>query len=111
MTKQQSIPRFANVSVSQDLTKERNSAAFECRKIVRAGLAKLTFVWDGKIFVVSNDDIKHKVQNVSDVKELLNTGKLPPKLQRSKHVDSHVCGIFIDTAASHWLVVVKSRKP
>ena len=79
--KKEPIPRFANASVSQDLTKERNSAAFECRQIVRAGLAKLTFVWDGKIFVVSNDDIKHKVQNVSDVKELLNTGKLPPKLQ------------------------------
>ena len=79
--KKEPIPRFANASVSQDLTKERNSAAFECRQIVRAGLAKLTFVWDGKIFVVSNDDTKHKVQNVSDVKELLNTGKLPPKLQ------------------------------
>ena len=67
--------------MSQDLTKERNSAAFECHQIIRAGHAKLTFVWDGKIFVVSNDDIKHKVQNVSDVKELLNTGKRPLKLQ------------------------------
>ena len=78
--KQNPIPKLAKASVSQDLTKERNSAAFECRQLVRAGLAKLTFVWDGKIFVISNDDQKYKVQNIRDVKELVP--KLPPKLQQ-----------------------------
>ena len=71
------LTKFKNVSISQDLTKERNNAAYEARQLVRAGLAKLTFIWDGKIFIISNNDVKHKVQTVRDVQELVKD--LPPR--------------------------------
>ena len=73
------LPKFKNVSINQDLTKERNSAAYEARQLVRAGLAKSTFIWDGKIFIISNKDVKHKVFTVREVRELVNTGELPPR--------------------------------
>ena len=71
------LTKFKNVSISQDLTKERNNAAYEARQLVRAGLAKLTFICDGKIFIISNNDVKHKVQTVRDVQDLVRD--LPPR--------------------------------
>lgn len=55
------IPRMENIAVNQDLTKTRNKLAYEARKLVKAGRAKSSFVWDGKIFVI--DHGAKKTQN------------------------------------------------
>ena len=61
------VEGFESVSVNQELTKVRAKVAFECRKLVKEGRAKLTFVWDGKIFIVDNNDKKHLVVCINDL--------------------------------------------
>ena len=67
------IKDFENVSVNQELTKVRANLAYQCRELVRKKYAKITFVWDGKIFVVDNKDVKHKVLCLDDLIELRKT--------------------------------------
>ena len=64
---------FETVSVNQELTKVRANLAYQCRELVRKKFAKITFVWDGKIFVVDNKDVKHKVLCLDDLIELRKT--------------------------------------
>ena len=60
-----------NVTLNQDLTKTRNKLSYEARKLVKAGKAKSSFVWDGKIFVIDNKDKKHKILCPADMISLL----------------------------------------
>ena len=66
------VAGMQNVSVNQELTKTRAKLAYQCRDLVRKKLAKSTFVWDGKIFVMDNKEVKHKVLHLDD---LLNVRK------------------------------------
>lgn len=52
------IAGMENIAVNQDLTKTRIKLAYEARKLVKAGRAKSSFVWDGKIFVIDHGDKK-----------------------------------------------------
>ena len=61
------IEGFEQVSVNQELTKARAKVAYECRKIVKEGRAKVTFTWDGKIFIVDNNEEKHLVTAMDDL--------------------------------------------
>lgn len=56
-----------NIAVNQDLTKTRIKLAYEARKLVKAGRAKSSFVWDGKIFVIDHGDKKHKIHCPADM--------------------------------------------
>lgn len=64
------------VAMNQDQTKTRNKLAYEAHQYVKAGKVKSTFVWDGKIFVTSHNDRKHKILKPNDKKNnlLVNLG-------------------------------------
>ena len=68
-----------NVFINQDLTKTRNKLAYEARQMVKSENAKATFTWDGKIFVVDNDDVKHKITCLDDLINLKVTLGLIPE--------------------------------
>ena len=68
-----------NVFINQDLTKTRNKLAYEARQLVKSEHAKATFTWDGKIFVVDNDDVKHKITCLDDLINLKVTLGLIPE--------------------------------
>ena len=55
---------MAEVSVNQELTKYRAKLAYECRKLVRLKKLKLTFIWDGKIFVIDKKENKRQIRSV-----------------------------------------------
>lgn len=65
------VTGMEKVAINQDLTKTRNKIAYEARQLVKAGKAKSTFIWDGKIFVIGHDDRKHKILNPNDMTNLL----------------------------------------
>lgn len=65
------IAGMENIAVNQDLTKTRNKLAYEARKLVKAGRAKSSFVWDGKIFVIDHGDKKHKILCPADMVKVL----------------------------------------
>lgn len=65
------VTGMEKVAINQDLTKTRNKIAYEARQFVKAGNAKSTFIWDGKIFGIGNDDRKHKILNPNDMTTLL----------------------------------------
>ena len=64
------ISAMENVTLNQDLTKTRNKLSYEARKLVKAGKAKSSFVWDGNI-VIDNKDKKHKILCPADIISLL----------------------------------------
>lgn len=64
------------VWINQDLTKTRAKVAAEARKLVKSGSAKSSFVWDGKVFIVDNNE---KKQQISTMDELIGiASSLPP---------------------------------
>lgn len=65
------IAGMENIAVNQDLTKTRIKLAYEARKLVKAGRAKSSFVWDGKIFVIDHGDKKHKILCPADMVKVL----------------------------------------
>ena len=67
------VSGMETVSVNQELTKTRAKLAYECRDLVRKKLAKSTFVWDGKIFVIDNKEVKHKVLHLDDLMQVRKT--------------------------------------
>ena len=52
---------WENVWVNQELTKARGKVAAEVRKLCKNDIAKATFIWDGKIFVIDHSEHKHKL--------------------------------------------------
>ena len=64
------IEGFEKVSVNQELTKTRAKLAYQCRELVRKKIAKASFVWDGKIFVIDNKENKHLVLHLDHLIEL-----------------------------------------
>ena len=68
---------MAEVSVNQELTKYRAKLAYECRKLVRLKKLKLTFIWDGKIFVIDKKENKRQIRSVDDLIDLYNTLGVP----------------------------------
>ena len=59
------------VAVNQELTKTRNKLAYDARQLVKNNKAKSTFIWDGKIFVIDNNNSKHKILSPTDMNKLL----------------------------------------
>ncbi|KAK3082439.1 hypothetical protein FSP39_021807 [Pinctada imbricata] len=57
-------------SVNQELTKARSKVAYEARQLVKAKIAKSTFIWDGKIFVVDHNERKHLLVCLDDLLHL-----------------------------------------
>ncbi|KAK3089362.1 hypothetical protein FSP39_003039 [Pinctada imbricata] len=57
-------------SVNQELTKARRKVAYEARQLVKAKIAKSTFIWDGKIFVVDHNERKHLLVCLDDLLHL-----------------------------------------
>ena len=53
------ISGMEKVAVNQDLTKMRNKLAYDARQLVKNNKAKSTYIWDGKIFVIDNNNCKH----------------------------------------------------
>lgn len=68
-------------SVNQELTKARSKVAYEARQLVKARIAKSSFIWDGKIFVVDHQDRKHLLVCLDDLinlkKSLTSEGNFP----------------------------------
>ncbi|KAK3107402.1 hypothetical protein FSP39_013749 [Pinctada imbricata] len=60
------------VSVNQELTKKRSKLAYEARQMVKAGVIKSTFIWDGKIFLVDKQEKKHLVTSLDKLIEVQN---------------------------------------
>ena len=58
---------WENVWVNQELTKARGKVAAEVRKLCKNDIAKATFIWDGKIFVIDHSDHKHKLFSMDDL--------------------------------------------
>lgn len=65
------ISGMERVAVNQDLTKTRNKLAYDARQLVKNNKAKSTFIWDGKIFVIDNNNSKHKILSPTDMNKLL----------------------------------------
>ena len=66
-----SQPELAGISINQELTKLRSTIAYQARKLVRKELLKSTWVVDGKIYIVDNDENKHVIRNYEEFDELL----------------------------------------
>ena len=65
------ISGMERVAVNQDLTKTRNKLAYDARQLVKNNKAKSTFIWDGKIFVIDNNNCNHKILSPTDMDKLL----------------------------------------
>ena len=65
------ISGMERVAVNQDLTKTRNKLAYDARQLVKNNKAKFTFIWDGKISVIDNNNSKHKILSPTDMNKLL----------------------------------------
>ena len=61
------IEGMSGWSVNQELTKSRSKVAYEARQLVKARIAKSSFIWDGKIFVVDHQDRKHLLVCLDDL--------------------------------------------
>ena len=59
------------VAVNQNLTKTRNKLAIDARQLVQNNKSKSTFIWDGKIFVIDNNNCNHKILSPTDMNKLL----------------------------------------
>ena len=69
---------WENVWVNQELTKARGKVAAEVRKLCKNDIAKATFIWDGKIFVIDHSDHKHKLFSMDDLFRVM------PQIQEAK---------------------------
>ena len=104
------VEGFESVSVNQELTKVRAKVAFECRKLVKEGRAKLTFVWDGKIFIVDNNDKKHLVVCINDL--IMLDKLLVAKTEWCVYLQLHVSAVFTNTVLpSDWSWLIVSARP
>ncbi|KAK3086271.1 hypothetical protein FSP39_016109 [Pinctada imbricata] len=73
------VEGMRGVSVNQELTKKRSKLAYEARQMVKAGVIKSTFIWDGKIFLVDKQEKKHLVTSLDKLIEVQNY--LAPAIQ------------------------------
>lgn len=73
------IEGMRGISVNQELTKRRSKLAYEARQLVKAGVIKSTFVWDGKIFLIDKQENKHLVTCLDKLIELQKS--LTPTMQ------------------------------
>ena len=61
---------FKKVFVNEDLTKPRQALAFETRKFVKQGYGTKTWTDDGKVFVLDNNEKKHRVYNTETLQKI-----------------------------------------
>ena len=99
---------MAEVSVNQELTKYRAKLAYECRKLVRLKKLKLTFIWDGKFFVIDKKENKRQIRSVDDLIELYNTLGVPLNVASDGWTFRTRVNVYQHTE-SLWLVVTVER--
>ncbi|VDH89918.1 Hypothetical predicted protein [Mytilus galloprovincialis] len=63
------IPGLHDICINQDLTKTRDEIAFKARAYVRNHRLKATWVVDGKIMIIGNDNKKHAVTRMYDLND------------------------------------------
>ncbi|KAK3089978.1 hypothetical protein FSP39_008164 [Pinctada imbricata] len=61
------LPGRKGVSINQDLTKQRSKLPKDCRDIVKMGKAKSSFVFNGKIFLVDQNDKRFPITCLDDL--------------------------------------------
>ena len=58
---------MSGVYINQDLSKNRSRLAYQARQLVREKKLNGTFVFDGKVIIVTKDDKKHTIQSLDDM--------------------------------------------
>ncbi|KAK3087095.1 hypothetical protein FSP39_001589 [Pinctada imbricata] len=66
-------PDMSGIHINQELSKSRGKLAYHARQLVRERKIKSTFVWDGKVIVVDNDDRKHTIQFVDELMQIVGS--------------------------------------